>query len=156
MITAYLQSTLMTYIVRPPPTTSTRPAKLTTRRVHRHALHRPSQIRQHVLPIPHPRRAQHRHRTRPLVPLGPQVPLLLVVCRNCLTLRRCSQTERQTVEWVQNICCIATIDCVCVCVIQMACCVIMHAHGCSRDYIYTALPTTQQTLFTQLYDVIIM
>ncbi len=62
----------------------TRTTKLTTRRVQRYALHQPTQIRQHVLTISHPRRAQHRHRTRPLVPLGPHIPLLLVVRRRRL------------------------------------------------------------------------
>jgi hypothetical protein len=37
------------------------------------------EIRQNVRTVSHPRRTQRRHRTRPLVPLGPHVPLLLEV-----------------------------------------------------------------------------
>ncbi len=73
------------YLLRPPPTTTTRPTKLTARRVKRHALHRPTQIRQHVLTISHPRRSQHRHRARLQVPFRPNIPLLLVVRRRRLT-----------------------------------------------------------------------
>jgi hypothetical protein len=66
--------------------TTTRCCKLSTCRTNRHTFQRTTQIRQHDLVKPHPWRSQYCHSMRPLVSLGPRIPLLFAMDGQRFTL----------------------------------------------------------------------